>query len=205
MLFSANSFEDEAPKQCDALIAQALKISPEDIDARLSLASIRMSQSLPDEAFSVVKAVALEVLAQIPNDSSSEQGDETEGKEEEIRSELPPIPTRSLLSRLLLEHHLYAYALSIIATIRDEDELDVEGAYLEGWAWFCRGEALGAGGEEAEKAREDAREAGEGSSVEGQEDLGKEECWQEALASLIECRSVSTCFSRIWICFVNGP
>ncbi len=184
------SFEDEAPSQCDALISRALKISPDDIDVRLSLASIRMSESKPEEAKAIVVKAAEQVLAQVErqqevdDDEAQETMDEDEDEDE---LDFPPIPTRHLLSRSLLEHDLYTSALRVIDTIRNEDELDVEGCYLEGWAWYCRGEALGAEGDEAEKVKQDSKihddELGD--------ELSKELCWVEALASLTECRAVS--------------
>ena len=47
------SFEDDAEKNCDALISRALSISPDDFEARLSLASIRLSQQRAEEAMQV--------------------------------------------------------------------------------------------------------------------------------------------------------
>lgn len=55
------SFEPAAESNCDSLIARALSISPQDVDARISLASIRMSQQRFDEA----KATALELFEEI--------------------------------------------------------------------------------------------------------------------------------------------
>lgn len=55
---------------------------------------------------------------------------------------LPNLPARLLLTRLLLEHSLHLEALDVISTIREEDSLNVEGAYLEGWALYLRAEAL---------------------------------------------------------------
>jgi len=55
------SFEPAAEGNCDALISRALSISPEDIDVRISLASIRMSQQRFDEA----KEVAMGLFEEI--------------------------------------------------------------------------------------------------------------------------------------------
>lgn len=94
----------------------------------------------------------------------------------------PPLPTRLALTRLQLELELYTEALEVLRGIREEDEEDVEGAYLEGWAWYLRGEKAG--------------EAGllESSSdlAEGEEAVpGKKECWEEARESLSVCEIVS--------------
>jgi thioredoxin-like negative regulator of GroEL len=48
------SMEEAAESNCDALIARALSISPENPEVRLSLASIRMSQQRFEEAKDVV-------------------------------------------------------------------------------------------------------------------------------------------------------
>lgn len=64
--------------------------------------------------------------------------------------------------------------------------MDVEGAYLEGWCWYLRGEALEAAQGDAEAAPpRPAAEEGE-----AEEALSKEECWIEALGSLLECKTV---------------
>lgn len=55
---------------------------------------------------------------------------------------LPGLPVRLTFARLLLEHHLHLEALDILSTVREEDSLEVEGAYLEGWAYHLRGEAV---------------------------------------------------------------
>jgi hypothetical protein len=57
----------------------------------------------------------------------------------------------------------------------------VEGCYLEGWAWYCRGEAIEAGDEEGAKEK-----------LPEEESLpSRNECWTEALSSFMECASVS--------------
>lgn len=55
------SMEPAAETNCDALISRALSILPEDIEVRISLASIRMSQQRFDEA----KRIALELFEEI--------------------------------------------------------------------------------------------------------------------------------------------
>jgi len=167
------------------LIARALAIDPNDIDALLTLSSIRMSQSRSEEAKQVILQVSrlvMEVINRI--DKAEEQGEASVDTEDEPvgRDRLPSIPTRHLLTRLLLEHHQYVQALRVNDSVRREDELEVEGCYLEGWAWYCRGEAIEAGDEEGAKEtlpEEDALPS-------------KNECWTEALSSFMECASVSS-------------
>lgn len=55
------SMEPAAEGNCDALISRAMSISPGDIDVRISLASIRMSQQRFDEA----KEIALKLYEEI--------------------------------------------------------------------------------------------------------------------------------------------
>jgi thioredoxin-like negative regulator of GroEL len=51
---SYTSMEEAAEANCDALIARALSIAPDNPEARLSLASIRMSQQRFEEAKEVI-------------------------------------------------------------------------------------------------------------------------------------------------------
>jgi len=60
------SFEEAAPSNCDALIARALTILPDDPEVKLSLASIRMSQSRLDEAKAVVVGLYEEIQGKEP-------------------------------------------------------------------------------------------------------------------------------------------
>jgi hypothetical protein len=89
----------------------------------------------------------------------------------------------------------------VVETIRAEDELDVEGAYLEGWCWYLRGEAA-EGGDNAEGKVEERDEA--------EEKVSKEECWTEAMGSLLEAQSVSVgyrspCLSHSSYRLSRGP
>ncbi|KIR35190.1 hypothetical protein I352_02459 [Cryptococcus deuterogattii MMRL2647] len=161
--------EESAEGNCDALISRALSILPNDPEARLSLASIRMSQSRFDEA----KAIAMGLY------------NDFEGREP-FDPILPPLPARLALARLLLEHHEYLAALDIVSTIREEDTLNVEGAYLEGWALYLRAEALI---ENPALVRTDLAPTstlGE-EPEEPEEPMSAEECLSEAMRSLIEC------------------
>lgn len=93
---------------------------------------------------------------------------------------LPGLPARLQFARLLLEHQLHMEALDILSTVREEDSLEVEGAYLEGWAWHLRGEALAEDPSilEREKAAADD---------EADAPLSADECFSESLRCLLEC------------------
>jgi len=71
-------------------------------------------------------------------------------------------------------------ALEILTTVREEDSLNVEGAYLEGWAFDLRAEAL----------RENPSELN--GEEEGFERLTADECMSESMRSLLECANLFT-------------
>ncbi|WVF65499.1 hypothetical protein IAT40_000227 [Kwoniella sp. CBS 6097] len=167
-------FEDSAEKNCDSLISRALNISPQDPEVKLALASIRMSQSRFEEAKAVVVSLYEDMEGREPFDPI-----------------LPSLPARLSLSRLLLEHNLHLEALDILSTIREEDSLNVEGAYLEGWALYLRAEyitenpaALQYNSTTKSNARTTEAEGGE---EEEETPMSPEECLSEAMRSLMEC------------------
>lgn len=110
---------------------------------------------------------------------------------------LPSLPTRLLLARQLLEHNLHLSALDIVSVAREEDSLEVESAYLEGWAWYLRAKALSEGTEtEPSEKPTPATGSGEsGGEKEQEEDKGPEnatpaECLSESMRALIECAAL---------------
>ncbi|GMK57142.1 hypothetical protein CspeluHIS016_0309820 [Cutaneotrichosporon spelunceum] len=157
-------FEEAASRNCDGLIARALSISPNDPEALMSLASIRMSQSKFDEAKEVVLKIYRDMEGRDPFDPM-----------------LPPLPVRLQFTRLLLEHELHMEALDVITTGREEDSLEVESAYLEGWTWHLRAQAL----EEA-PLQNWADMDGDG------EPMSADECYAEALSALLEAAKLFT-------------
>ena len=88
---------------------------------------------------------------------------------------LPALPARLSLIRLLLEHSLHAEALDIVHTVRDEDSEEVEGAYLEGWAWYLRAEAM------------HAKPPDTAANGNHEDTLTAEACFSEAMRALMEC------------------
>ncbi|WWC63992.1 uncharacterized protein I303_106598 [Kwoniella dejecticola CBS 10117] len=158
--------EEAAEKNCDDLIQRALSISSNDPEVKLSLASIRMSQSRFDDAKQVVISLYNDLEGREPFDPI-----------------LPALPVRLALSRLLLEHNQHLEALDIISTVREEDTLNIEGAYLEGWAFYLRAEAI--------KENPALLIAVPVSTVvegeEPEEPMSAEECLSESMRSLIEC------------------
>ncbi|ORX39345.1 hypothetical protein BD324DRAFT_326330 [Kockovaella imperatae] len=165
-------FEPEAEKNCDDLISRALSISPDDFEARLSLASIRISQQRAEDAVKVIMNLYEELEEKEAFDPS-----------------LPALPTRLSLVRLLLENNHHLPALSIVTTAREEDSLEVESAYLEGWAWYLRAEAL-LGDPSLQKIRpqESTTQKNEDEEEEdGPESISAEACFSESMRALLEC------------------
>lgn len=100
---------------------------------------------------------------------------------------LPGLPVRLQFSRLLLEHNLQMEALDVLSTVREEDSLEVEGAYLEGWAWHLRAEALVADPTLLDKEKAERGPPAEGEDEDDDAPLSADECFSESLRCLLEC------------------
>lgn len=98
---------------------------------------------------------------------------------------MPPLPTRLTLVRLLLEHNLHLPALSLLTTAREEDSVEVESAYLEGWTWYLRAEAI-----EADPLLLAAPSTDEEEN--GPDRIPADECFAESMRALIECAKIFT-------------
>lgn len=100
----------------------------------------------------------------------------------------------------MLEHNLHLSALDIVSVAREEDSLEVESAYLEGWTWYLRAKALSEGTETEPSEKpstgpdNEIAGAGKGEGAEeedkGPEDLSAAECLSEAMRALIECAAL---------------
>ncbi|CDZ96219.1 Tetratricopeptide TPR1 [Phaffia rhodozyma] len=160
-------FEPLAEEKCNLLLQKALSVLPTDPEAWICLASVRTSQQRPEEAIECI-----------------EKG-WAEWRDRELGDPLiPSIQTRLSLARLLLEYHRFSEATTLLRGVLDEDDEDVEAAYLEGWAWFLRGEQI-------EDTEEEVVGKGKGKEVgsEGDEDeLSKVDCWEEAREILSVCQ-----------------
>lgn len=106
---------------------------------------------------------------------------------------------RLQFSRLLLEHNLHLEALDVISTVREEDSLEVEAAYLEGWAWHLRAEAVRADPSLLYQVREggEAKGAKDWSDMDADSDiddlpLTADECLSESMRALLECAKLYT-------------
>lgn len=139
----------------------------------MALASIRMSQSKFDEA----KGVVAKLYADMEDRDPCELNGETELTT--VDPLLPPLPVRLAFSRLLLEQNMHLEALDILATVREEDSLEVEAAYLEGWTWHLRAETL------LETPQRDWADMDD-----DDEPMNADECFAESLRALLECRKL---------------
>lgn len=127
-------FEPDAEQNCDSLLEMALKTDPQNAEALQTLASVRISQSRPDEA-----------------KKHLEQAWSTWNQLEPDDPALPPIPSRLSLARLFLELQQYTLALSVIQGILASDDQEVEAWYLEGWCFFLLAEKAKETGEKVEE------------------------------------------------------
>ena len=124
-----SSFDPSAEKNCEELLNQALQLSPKNPEALQSLASVRLSQSRPDEA---KDALSLSYIAWKDLDPSD--------------SSVPPIPTRLALAKLFIEVGMFRDALGVLNGVMANDDQEVEAWYLEGWCFFLMAEEAKMGG-----------------------------------------------------------
>ncbi|KZT51999.1 TPR-like protein [Calocera cornea HHB12733] len=112
-------FEPEAESSCEEILRQALETDPNNTEALLSFASVRMSQQRPDDAEQCVRKV-WSMWEEIAADSPSH----------------PIPPTLLSFARLGLELQLFDLALSSISRTLEMDDQEVEAWYLEGWCFW---------------------------------------------------------------------
>ncbi|CAE6536445.1 unnamed protein product [Rhizoctonia solani] len=120
--------EPEAESQCDSLLTLAHSTDAGNVEVLQAEASIRLSQSRPEEAQRSALA-AWELWRELP------PGD----------TRIPEGDTRLQLAKLMLELGLNGEALEVIAGVVAEDDQDVEAWYLEGWCLWGMAERVKAG------------------------------------------------------------
>lgn len=113
--------EEGAAERCTSLLALALLVSPDHPEALQCLASVRLSESNPSDAKSLLQ-------------KSYEAWRYLEADDERV----PQLETRMNLSKLCVEVEMYNEALEILDGILREDDEDVEAWYLSGWTHFLR-------------------------------------------------------------------
>ncbi|KAG8736946.1 hypothetical protein FRC10_008701 [Ceratobasidium sp. 414] len=153
--------EPEAESQCDSLLALAHSIDPSNPEVFQSEASIRLSQSRPDDARRCVSAAWSTWRELPPGDPRIPDGD-----------------TRLQLAKLMLELGGNGDALEVIAGVVAEDDQDVEAWYLEGWCLWGMAERVRAGeklgGEDEGKGKEKEEIPDDDSGELGWEELARD-------------------------------
>ncbi|KDQ21420.1 hypothetical protein BOTBODRAFT_168688 [Botryobasidium botryosum FD-172 SS1] len=161
---------------CDNLLNLALQMDPQNAEALQSLASVRMSQSRPEEAKETVErawAIWKDLDPGIPLSISLEAKRRWLPLEPIDDPLVPLIPSRLSLTRLFLELSLFAPALLVLQGILATDDQEMEAWYLEGWCFFLMGE----------RAREG------GTTIDG---LGWKELMRDARDCLEACQTLHT-------------
>ncbi|KAK6495352.1 hypothetical protein TWF481_003376 [Arthrobotrys musiformis] len=115
----------DAESRCETYITEALLVSPSSPEALSTLASIRISQSKPDDARAALTR-SLEVWKPL------QLGDDR----------IPAYPFRLSFTRLLIECELYEEAMDVLEGLQQEDDQMVDLWYIGGWCLFLIGAKL---------------------------------------------------------------
>lgn len=118
-----NSWEEDAEARCEALITEAITVTPEAPEVLQTLASIRISQLRTEDAqAALVRSMGI-------------WKDLTPGD-----VNVPDFAIRISLARLLMEVTLEFEALEVLERLILEDDQSVEAWYLGGWCLFLLAE-----------------------------------------------------------------
>jgi Flp pilus assembly protein TadD len=129
-------FEEDAERLCEEAVTQALLIDPSNLDGRLALASLRLSQSRPEESSKVAEELATAVIS-MRNSARARslvqefQGDD-EQPDEEATLELCINLAKILLECVATHPALNCLALELLSSVVDDDDEQAE-------AWFLMG------------------------------------------------------------------
>jgi predicted Zn-dependent protease len=118
-----DSWEEDAEARCEALISEALVVTPEAPEVLQTLASIRISQLKTEEAQEALKKSMSLWKDLAPEDPN-----------------VPDFPVRISLARLLMEVNLEFEALEVLERLILEDDQSVEAWYLGGWCLYLLAE-----------------------------------------------------------------
>lgn len=120
---SSCSWEEDAEARCDALISEALSVTPDAPEVLQTLASIRISQLRTDEAQAALRK-SIGLWKDLSPDDLS----------------IPDFAVRISLARLLMEVSLEFEALEVLERLILEDDQSVEAWYLGGWCLYLLAE-----------------------------------------------------------------
>ncbi|ODH47938.1 hypothetical protein GX48_05960 [Paracoccidioides brasiliensis] len=118
------SWEEDAEARCEALVTEALMVSPDSPECLQTLASVRISQLRHDDAKAALSR-SLELWKDLPPESPL----------------VPDFPARISLSRLLMEAQMEGEALEVLERMVLEDDHSVETWYLGGWCLYLLGKS----------------------------------------------------------------
>ncbi|KAJ1962617.1 hypothetical protein GGI12_002544 [Dipsacomyces acuminosporus] len=117
-------YEEDAEKKCEEFLGCAVEIDPECPEVYQTMASVRLSQSRPEDARECLsKSMSLW--------TSKDQND---------TSQLPSYDNRLALVRLLLELDQKEEALGMLERLQKEDDENVDMWYLYGWTYHLQNE-----------------------------------------------------------------
>ncbi|KAI5808701.1 hypothetical protein DFH27DRAFT_540694 [Peziza echinospora] len=136
--------EPNAEEMCEKLVTEALFAVPDSAEALQTLASVRISQSRPEDAQAALTR-SYGLWKDLAPDSP----------------QIPPYATRMAISRLLMETEMYEMAFDVLERLQEEDDQVVDLWYLGGWCLYLLGERrreeeLKAGGDSTGKGKEKA-------------------------------------------------
>ncbi|KAJ5190806.1 assembly chaperone of rpl4 [Penicillium cinerascens] len=117
------SWEEDAEARCEALISEALVVTPDAPEVLQTLASIRISQLKTEEAQEALKRSLAQWKDLAPEDPN-----------------VPDFPVRISLARLLMEVNMEFEALEVLERLILEDDQSVEAWYLGGWCLYLLAE-----------------------------------------------------------------
>ncbi|KAF3905439.1 hypothetical protein ABW20_dc0102609 [Dactylellina cionopaga] len=154
----------DAESRCETYITEALLVCPSSPEALSTLASIRISQSKPDDARAALSR-SLEVWKDLEPDDDK----------------IPAYPSRMSFTRLLMECEMYEEAVDVLEGLQEEDDQNVDLWYLGGWCLFLIGARL-----KAKEATGGLKVPGASADSNGGQLEGEEEDWRDTWAAARE-------------------
>ncbi|KAF1946129.1 hypothetical protein EJ02DRAFT_500265 [Clathrospora elynae] len=110
------SWEEDAEARCDAAVTEALLFAPDTPEPLQTLASVRISQTKPEEAKSALTR-SMDLWKDLDPDNPK----------------VPDYSIRISLSRLLMEAEMEDEAIEVLERLVGENDSSVEAWYLGGW------------------------------------------------------------------------
>ncbi|KAJ5388007.1 hypothetical protein N7509_010548 [Penicillium cosmopolitanum] len=117
------SWEEDAEARCDALITEAITVTPDAPEVLQTLASIRISQLRTEDAQAALRK-SIGIWKDLPPEDLT----------------IPDFAVRISLARLLMEVSLEFEALEVLERLILEDDQSVEAWYLGGWCLYLLAE-----------------------------------------------------------------